>query len=101
MGSHPSGAEGNDEGGVEARLDRKTFVADILSQLDAGHSNKVSMKQFHDAIEELNRHFQKQGRPPLSETQVNAICEIASGGSQEVAYTSFLNSLHIADTGMR
>jgi len=72
-----------------------------LARHDPDHVNRVPTKVFREGIEELNKHFQQQGRSLLSDTQVNAICEIASGSSRDVGYTAFLNSLHIADTGIR
>merc|ERR1712039_1141238 len=71
----------------------------LLSRFDPHATNKVTVAEFRSCMDEINGQLQKRGRPALTDVQVGAICEIASGGCRKVEYDCFIRGLHIVDIG--
>merc|ERR1719437_410867 len=62
----------------------------LLAHFDPKASLKVSVEQFRTCLGEINAQLEQKGRPLLSDAQVAAICEIASGGTRYVHYEKFI-----------
>jgi len=60
-------------------------------------TGKVDAECFCEGLGQINGQLERLGHPVLSETQIKAVCEIASGGGSEVWYRCFLESLHVLD----
>jgi len=79
----------------------KPMLISFMSAYDPASSNTVNLDEFRAGLEEMNRQLNGQGWKRLSSNQVNAICEIASGGGHYVQYRDFLGSLKASDTERR
>jgi len=75
----------------------KTMLEAYFQRFDPGSNNFVTNKQFEKGLREMNRQLVTDGGSELSDYQLQAIIEIASGGSEQVHYRAFLRSLKIAD----
>jgi len=71
----------------------------LLIKNDPRGTNRVSVGVLRSCLEEINSQLEVWGRPKLSGTQLEAICEIASRGQPWVAYEEFIRGLHVEDTG--
>lgn len=79
----------------------KHVLESIFQRFDPASTNTVSAAQFVRGLEEMNRQLAREGSQALSECQLRAVSEIASGGSGSVQYRSFLGSLRLVDTVKR
>merc|ERR1712203_526166 len=73
----------------------------FCAQCDPNSGNVVSTSEFRAGLMEMNRQLTAAGEETLTDHQVGAICEIASGGSDRVQYRDFLQSLKTVDTHKR
>lgn len=71
----------------------------LLVKSDPKGTNRATVGVFHASLEEINRQLELRGRPQLSPTHLQAICEIASKGRNWVAYEEFIRGLQVVDTG--
>lgn len=67
----------------------------LLVQRDPEATNSVKLATFAGCLKVVNESLQ----PPLTEIQVEAICEAAAAGKRQVRYDRFINGLHVIDTG--
>ncbi|CAE8697365.1 unnamed protein product [Polarella glacialis] len=74
----------------------RAMLKSYLTSYDPS-SNIVTTSQFASSLKEMNRQLESSGDMSLSESQINSVCEIASGGSATVQYRDFLNSLRAVD----
>jgi len=73
----------------------------IFKHCDQAASGVISQEEFRAGISEMNRQLVSDGKQPLTDVQVMAVCEIASGGHRQVKYRSFLTALKAVDTNRR
>lgn len=70
-----------------------------LLQFDKAAIGQVTREEFRTCILQVDRKLREMGRPALQSSEVEAICEIASGGARRnVNYKKFIKSLRIVDT---
>lgn len=79
---------------------RPTLEA-TFQRYDPTSSGTISLEQFTAGVMEMNRQLELDDFEPLTDFQAKAVCEIASGGLEEVHYRSFLQSLKAVDTQKR
>lgn len=83
----------------------RTMLASFMAHYNpTGHT--VSVEQFRQGVFEMNRQCQlsesaEYATAGLTPNQVEAVCEIASGGSDLVYYDEFLKSLRVVDKEKR
>lgn len=70
----------------------------FLQRCDYNLTGKVDVSLFKLGMEEVIRQMVAAGDAALTPTQVDAICEIASGGTGMVQYRWFMQSLQLRDT---
>eukprot|EP00929_Paragymnodinium_shiwhaense_P089222 TRINITY_DN4940_c0_g1_i1.p1 TRINITY_DN4940_c0_g1~~TRINITY_DN4940_c0_g1_i1.p1 ORF type:complete len:968 (+),score=194.32 TRINITY_DN4940_c0_g1_i1:136-3039(+) len=75
----------------------KAMLLSFLARFDPAHSNKVSLEEFRAAVNEMNRQLKERGEQALTDYQMAAVCEIASGTQDHVQYRAFLQSLKVVD----
>jgi len=68
-----------------------------VAQFDPSGTGKVSQQYFTYCVRAGSRELERLGRQPLTDVQVQAICEVASGGDKEVEYGTFFEALHVID----
>lgn len=79
----------------------KPMLEAFCQRHDPISSNSVSAEQFRAGLREMNRQLEVDGSIVLSECQMQAVGEIASGGASTVQYRGFLHSLRVVDTVKR
>lgn len=79
----------------------KAMLTAYLAHFDVVQSSFVQVDHFMAALVEMNRLSQETGLQQLTDYQVLAVCEIASGGQQQVQYREFFQSLKAVDTEKR
>lgn len=82
-------------------LEYRSVLDAVFQRIDPVSSNSVSLEQFRAGLEEMNRQLSASGDAALTEYQLQAVGEIASGGAPSVQYRSFLHSLRVVDTVKR
>lgn len=73
----------------------------MLAQMDKNATQSVSVKDFRAGVSTLSQQLASQGYHPLSEAQIEAVCEIAANGQSKVPYDRFLKGLHVVDMDSR
>lgn len=79
----------------------KAAMTAYLSSADVAQSGFVQVDHFRACLTEMNRVSQETGLQRLTDYQVQAVCEIASGGQPCVQYREFFQSLKAVDTAKR
>lgn len=100
----PAGLAMNVQQAMVKGVLRRIFLArpTLLSQLyryDPRGTRQMTTEQFKACLDAVSIQLQAQGRQPLSQPEVHAVCEIASNAGPTVAYEQFLHGLVVADTG--
>mmetsp|Transcript_162875 Transcript_162875/g.522218 ORF Transcript_162875/g.522218 Transcript_162875/m.522218 type:complete len:1036 (+) Transcript_162875:101-3208(+) len=72
-----------------------------FQRFDPGSNNMVTVAQFQQGLQEMNRQLVADGGTELSEYQLQAVVEIASGNQPQVHYRAFLRALRVVDTVKR
>jgi len=76
----------------------RAALESIFLKSDPMVSNQVTVEQFRAGVQEIVRQEVAKGRRGLTDSQVDAVCEIACKGSRQVKYHDFLQSLRAVDT---
>mmetsp|Transcript_2463 Transcript_2463/g.5324 ORF Transcript_2463/g.5324 Transcript_2463/m.5324 type:complete len:1220 (-) Transcript_2463:89-3748(-) len=64
-------------------------------------SNTVTKQDFYEALAEMGNRMKEAGEQPLAHEQMLTICDIAAGGSRNIQFKEFLNSLRAVDIQQR
>eukprot|EP00933_Yihiella_yeosuensis_P052950 TRINITY_DN51102_c0_g1_i1.p1 TRINITY_DN51102_c0_g1~~TRINITY_DN51102_c0_g1_i1.p1 ORF type:complete len:311 (-),score=45.65 TRINITY_DN51102_c0_g1_i1:198-1085(-) len=75
----------------------RSALENIFHRHDPYHSNAISVEEFRSGLNEMNRQLVNDGGVALTESQMKAVCGIASGGEDQVQYMDFLRSLRVTD----
>jgi len=79
----------------------RSVLEAVFQRYDPSATNVVSLDQFRAGLVEMNRIMTEEGDTVLSEYELEAVAEIASGCTREVQYREFLRSLRTVDTNTR